>query len=104
MSKAYVRPVDSCKSCKDRKPIVARGLCNTCYQRHKYHNTIDRYKRTTIGYSLPDGEKPTELIPIMMTEDMKFAIERVAKANQISQMAVMRNAFLDYLGEQDEKK
>lgn len=37
---------NTCQDC-ERRLIFARGLCNTCYHRNRYHGTLIDFERTT---------------------------------------------------------
>ena len=37
-----------CVDCGTHRPGARwRRLCGTCYERHRYHGTVDRFQRTT---------------------------------------------------------
>ena len=33
----------ACAACDVDRPLQARGLCSTCYQRHRYRDELDRF-------------------------------------------------------------
>lgn len=41
------RTKNFCARCREYKPIVARGLCHSCYNYCRYHDCLDTFPRSS---------------------------------------------------------
>lgn len=68
-------PERPCKKCMKIKPIMARGLCTTCFTEEKNAGTLDNFPASRPANS-PKSKNPQRLVDLLLQE-----LKNIAAAN-----------------------
>lgn len=80
-NEVMAKPVRICADCGESKPINGRGLCGTCYHKHKRHGTLETFIPGQAGKPIKETtstvkeKTPVEKIITGMAESLQIGQE-----------------------------